>query len=320
MNLNEELSKVEKTVGISGHVLPDGDCVGSCLALANYIRDNFPHLKVDVYLEKFDKKLNTLPGADTVLYENQGKKQYDLYVALDCSVKRRLAVGGEYFDTAKKTICIDHHVSNEGYGDIFVLDGKASSAAEVLYQLFDPEMVSINTASCIYTGIVHDSGAFRFSNVSAKTMRIAADLLEKGVDASGIINSFLETSLQHQRLNGIAFQKVQLYNQGKFVYVYLTMEDYQTCGLETDEHVNVVGLLRDLEGVECSAFLLQVNEHKHKLSMRSRTYVDVNQVCALLGGGGHIHAAGATLFDVSEKLIRETIVRGVDEMIQAEIM
>lgn len=317
MILNEELDKVEKTVGICGHVRPDGDCVGSCLGLASYIRDNYPNLTVDVYLEPFGNKLKKVPGAETALLERQGEKQYDLFVALDCSTKDRLAVGGPYFDTAKRTICIDHHISNEGYGDVFILDGNASSAAEVLYQLMNPNQVSQRTATCIYTGIVHDSGAFRYSNVSPKTFRIAADLLEKGVDSVAIVNRFLETTIQKQKLNGLAFEKAKTYFDGKFIFTYLTPEDFESCGLDPNEHVSIAELLRDTTGVECSAFLSQSEPDTLRLSMRSRIYLDVNQVCALLGGGGHIHASGATIKTLDDAYVLNTILEGVRKQFEA---
>lgn len=310
MNWTEELAKA-KTVGISGHVRPDGDCVGSCLAVANYIRENYKEIQVDVYLEEFGEKLAILPGADTVLHTEEKEICYDLYVALDTSTKERLGVGANYFDTAKRTICIDHHVSNEGYGDVFLLNANASSCAEFLYHLLEKEKVSLNTATCIYTGMVHDTGAFRYSNVSPMTLRAAADLLEKGVDAALITDRFIETTLEQKKLNGLAFEKAESFFDGKMLFTYLTLEDFAACGISTKGQNGVVGALRDTQGVDCAAFLMQADEETLKLSMRSKKIVDVNQICGIIGGGGHVRAAGATVKGKNPLDIRDIIVSGV---------
>lgn len=315
MRLDEVLSQITGRVGIGGHVSPDGDCMGSCLALANYIWDNYPHLTVDVYAEPFEKKLAALPGSERVFFETQGDLEYEVYFALDCSTKERLAVGGRYFDCAKRTIGIDHHISNENYTDVLVLDANASSAAEVLYGLMDLEKISKDVATCLYTGILYDSGAFRFSNVSARTLRIAANLMEKGVEHVPIMNRFHETTLQKRQLVGMAFEKVHLFYDGKFAFVYLGAKDYHACGLPLEAEVNIVGMLRDTEGVECAAFLHDHRESGYKLSMRSRLYVDVNAVCQCLGGGGHVHAAGAHIRQMSVEEIEAIIVAAVGEQI-----
>lgn len=317
MKLDEVLEQISGRVAIGGHINPDGDCMGSCLALANYIWDNYPKIAVDVYADPFEEKLAPLPGSQNVLFEAQENREYEVYFAMDCSNKARLAAAQSCFDRARRTIGIDHHISNENYTDVLVLDANASSAAEVLYGLLNPDKISKATAICLYTGILYDSGAFRFSNVSPRTMRIAANLMEKGVEHVPIINRFCETTLQQQRLIGLAFARVQMYYDGKLAFVYLSDKDYQDCGVAFNEEVNIVGLLRDTKGVECAAFLRDNKDGGYRLSTRSRLYVDVNAVCARFGGGGHMRASGARIKNKSVEEIASVIVAAVGEQISA---
>ena len=142
-NIAEILDGV-KTMGIGGHVRPDGDCVGSCMALYLYVKTYWPEIQVDVYLDHPKPVFGHIDCMDEVKMELDGEKEYDLFVTCDVSAKDRLAIAAPYFDSAKKTACIDHHVSNPGFAQINHIRGEVSSACEVLYSLLDPEKIKLH--------------------------------------------------------------------------------------------------------------------------------------------------------------------------------
>ena len=171
-----------KTIGIAGHIRPDGDCVGSCMALYNYLKKNRPDLTVQVYLESVDDKFKIIKNTQDISTEGYDGTVYDLFISLDTASLDRLGQNQGFFDNAKRTACIDHHKSNPAYGDYNYILPDASSASEVLYDLLDNELFDKDIAEPMYMGIAHDSGVFRFQSTSPKTMRIAANMIEHGVE------------------------------------------------------------------------------------------------------------------------------------------
>lgn len=164
MNIIEEIGHA-KVIGITGHIRPDGDCVGSTLGLYNYIRKNLPECEVTVYLEKPSDEFNYLSGINDIKHEAEDK-HFDLFVVLDCSSMDRIEPFMSCFENADKTICIDHHISNNSFADVNYVEPQSSSACEVLYTTFDEDKVDKNVAECIYTGIIHDTGVFKYSCTS----------------------------------------------------------------------------------------------------------------------------------------------------------
>ena len=178
--LLQEILKEKKTVGIAGHVRPDGDCVGSCMAVYNYVRENMPQIQVDVYLQEIPESLDFLKGTEDIHHSCEENKTYDAFLALDCGDRERLGAAVRYFDSAKKRICVDHHISNTGLGEQYVIDPAACATCEILYELLNPEKMSLAVAEALYTGLINDCGVFQYSNTTPKTMRIAAKLMYPG--------------------------------------------------------------------------------------------------------------------------------------------
>ena len=218
MNVLEELKGAE-TVGITGHIRPDGDCIGSCMGLYSYLKDNCPQLDVTVYLETPGSEFHYIRDIDKIQTIPDIKKEYDVFFVLDCSSLDRIEPFHSCFENAKKTVCIDHHISNGSFADVNVVDAQASSACEVLYRTLEDDKISKDTAACIYTGIVHDTGVFKYSSTSAQTMLIAGKMMEKGIDYSDIIdNSFYtKTYIQNQILGRALLESVLFYD-GKCIF------------------------------------------------------------------------------------------------------
>lgn len=306
--INEIIADAKK-IGISGHIRPDGDCVGSCMALYNYIKKNRPDVEVKVFLEFVDEKFTIIENTEDIITTGYDGTIFDLFIALDTASLDRLGINLPYLENAKRTACIDHHASNSGYADYNYILPKASSASEVLYDLLDEELIDKTIAEPLYMGIAHDSGVFRFQSTTSKTMRIAADMIERGVNVNQILEEtfFRKTYTQMMITAKIQSQSV-LALDGKCIYGYCTSEMMEEFGVTTNDLDAVIASIRNVDGAEVAMFLYQLDDEKFKLSLRSKNYVDVSKIAMENGGGGHVRAAGADvrgkLEDIIERLLK----------------
>ena len=289
-----DILKDVKSVGITGHIRPDGDCTGSVLALYNYIVENMPETDVDLYLEQPDSEFYYLKNIDKIKNTPEDKK-YDVFFVLDCSSLDRIEPFISCFNNASKTVCIDHHVSNTGFTDLSKIEPQASSACEVLYGTMDADKISRNVAECIYTGIIHDTGVFKYSCTSKKTMEIAGEMMEKGIDYSDIIdNTFYKKTYVQNQILGRALLESVLFYDGKCIFTTVTMDEMEFYGVTGRELGGIVEQLRLTDGVEVAIFLYQTGEEEYKVSLRSKKKIDVAAIATQFGGGGHVRAAGYT--------------------------
>ncbi|MBO6175802.1 MAG: bifunctional oligoribonuclease/PAP phosphatase NrnA [Lachnospira sp.] len=289
-----DILKDVKSVGITGHIRPDGDCTGSVLALYNYILENMPETDVDLYLEQPGSEFYYLKNIDKIKNTPEDKK-YDVFFVLDCSSLDRIEPFISCFNNASKTVCIDHHVSNTGFTDLSKIEPQASSACEVLYGTMDADKISRNVAECIYTGIIHDTGVFKYSCTSKKTMEIAGEMMEKGIDYSDIIdNTFYKKTYVQNQILGRALLESVLFYDGKCIFTTVTMDEMEFYGVTGRELGGIVEQLRLTDGVEVAIFLYQTGEEEYKVSLRSKKKIDVAAIATQFGGGGHVRAAGYT--------------------------
>lgn len=289
-----DILKDVKSVGITGHIRPDGDCTGSVLALYNYIVENMPETDVDLYLEQPGSEFYYLKNIDKIKNTPEDKK-YDVFFVLDCSSLDRIETFISCFNNASKTVCIDHHVSNTGFTDLSKIEPQASSACEVLYGTMDADKISRNVAECIYTGIIHDTGVFKYSCTSKKTMEIAGEMMEKGIDYSDIIdNTFYKKTYVQNQILGRALLESVLFYDGKCIFTTVTMDEMEFYGVTGRELGGIVEQLRLTDGVEVAIFLYQTGEEEYKVSLRSKKKIDVAAIATQFGGGGHVRAAGYT--------------------------
>lgn len=292
MNILEEL-KDAKTVGITGHVRPDGDCVGSTMGLYNFLKENKPDLDVRVYLEKPGDDFNFIPRINEIKNEPDLDLKFDVFIVLDCSSLDRIEPFAEMFIYANKTICLDHHISNTSFADVNLVEPTWSSASEVLFTCLDENLISKEVATCIYTGIIHDTGVFKYSCTSANTMTIAGKMMEKGIDYSSIIdNSFYaKTYIQNQILGRALLESVLFYD-GKCIFSSVSKELMDFYGVDGKSLGGIVEQLRLTDGVEVAIFMYEIGEGEYKVSLRSKSVIDVSKISTTFGGGGHIRAAG----------------------------
>lgn len=292
------------SVGISGHVRPDGDCVGSTLAVYNYITTYFPEIQVDLYLQPLQDVFMFLKNADKIHHEFEEDKTFDLFIVLDCGDKDRLGPTAKYYDAAKHTLCIDHHVSNQAFAEENYIVPDASSTCELVFNVLDKEKITKEIAECLYTGIVHDTGIFQYSCTSAKTMNNAGVLMEMGIDYPKIItDTYYLKSYDQNRILGYALLNSKLYLDGKVIVTYLTKADMEQFNCSSKDLEGIVNQLRITKGTEVALFLYECEDGSFKASLRVTGNVNVAEIAQIFGGGGHVKAAGCNLFGEIDEVI-----------------
>ena len=292
----DELFAGVKTAAIAGHIRPDGDCVGSCLATYNYITTYYPQIEVSLYLQPIPNIFKFMKNADKIISDCTADKEFDLFIAQDCGDLGRLGDAAKYFEHAKKTACIDHHISNQSFADENYIFPQASSASELVFELIPRERLTKEIAECIYTGIIHDTGVFKYSNTSRKTMEIAGKMMEKGIDFGTIIDgSFYKKTYVQNQIMGRALLESITFLDGKAIFSALRQSDLDFYGVTGKDLDGIIDQLRLTEGVEVAIFLYETGPQQYKVSLRSQKIVDVSQVAFYFGGGGHVRAAGCTM-------------------------
>lgn len=305
-NLIKEIENADSIV-ITGHIKPDGDCVGSTLGMYNYITRNYPEKKVQVYLQEFPDVFMFLNGADKVKHEDDGAC-YDLFMSLDCGDVDRFAPFTRLYETAKRALCIDHHISNTGFGNWYHIEPDSSSTAETIYKLLDEDKIDYPCAECLYTGIVHDTGVFKHSNTSRETMTIAGKLIEKGARSYYVIDeTFYRKTLIQNRLMGYAICNMEQFAEGKISHTLLKEEDFSTFGATSLDVEGIVDQLRLTRGTEVAFFMYQTGNDTYKISLRSNAIVDVSIIACNHGGGGHVRASGLTMTGDAAMIVSDIV-------------
>ncbi|MDY3249317.1 MAG: DHH family phosphoesterase, partial [Candidatus Choladocola sp.] len=235
INLAKELKNVQ-SVAIAGHVRPDGDCVGSCLGLYHYLKKNCPEIDTVVYLEAVPDAYTAIHGVSEICHEFDQQKVFDLFFCLDCADEGRLGGAANYLKNTKRTICIDHHISNGGFADINYIVPDASSTSELVFSVLDEKKMPVETAEALYMGIVHDTGVFRHSCTSPETMEIAAKLMRKGINSSRIINETYYDKTYHQnQILGRALLESILLLDGKIIFSAVKKKEMDFYGVEPSD-------------------------------------------------------------------------------------
>ncbi len=309
--------RASKTIAVLGHVNPDGDCVGSTLALYQYINKYFPEKEVSLWLEQPPAKFGYLKGFPEIRSAADPAFCPDLAVALDVSDHGRMGDFTVIFDNAKDTLNIDHHVTNPGFAAETVCHPDASSACEVLFGLLDEEKIDRDIAACLYTGIVTDTGVFKYNATSKETMRIAGVLMSTGIPFGEIIDgAFYRKTWPQTRVMGKALSQAERDLDGKLIWSVITYDEKMACGAQSSDMDGIAEQLRLTEGAECSFLASEKVPGEWKLSLRSLEQVDVSAVAAQFGGGGHIRAAGCTIPDRTPDQFIPEVIRLVAEQLK----
>ena len=298
MKTIDEILGQANTVGIAGHVRPDGDCVGSTLALYNYICDYFPKVKAFLLLEPIPNIFRFLHRTEEIIHDFKTLpvERFDLFFALDCGDTGRLGDAAVYFQSAEHTVCIDHHVSNQAFAEENYIVPDASSTCELVYGLMDFARITKPIAECLYTGMVHDTGVFQYSCTSARTMQIAGALMDCGIDYPKIVDDTFYTKTYNQnRIMGQVLLDSRLYLDGRCIVGIVTQEMMKRFEVLPKHLDGIVNQLRVTKDVIVALFLYENEDGTYKGSLRVNGEFDVAKLAAVFGGGGHVKAAGFTI-------------------------
>lgn len=314
MNVLDEINRYvqdSQRILIITHIHPDGDCIGSSLALALGLKSMgktavvaMDHAVPSVY--------SFLPSSDEIVSPDAVEGAFDLVMAVDASDKGRLGNASHLLDRARVTINIDHHMTNESFAMINWVEPGAAATGELIYSLLDGLGVQLTkeTAICLYTALSTDTGSFRFSNTTEKTFKIAAHLVELGVNPGDIGENVFDTkSLCTLRLLGELLTELELSECGDVAWMTLTKEMINRFAVSPSDIEGFVNYARMIDGVSV-ALLFREEDGAVKVSWRGRGDVDVATLAAKFGGGGHSKAAGCTV----EGSLHEVKRRVLDEV------
>ena len=292
-NIKEEIFE-SKNIVILTHEVPDGDAVGSSLAM--YMGLKQLGKEVDVIIPKYSKTFEFLPCANEIKAEGKNEN-YDLAIALDCGDIKRLNGFANYFEDANTKIQIDHHEANTMFADYNFVNPTSPACCQILITVLEALGVTINKeiGTCLLTGIITDTGGFKYSGVTAETFEFTAELLNKGVKVSDIYKRVMQTISKTQfELRRIAMNRIEFFEDGKITFTYITKEDEDKVNAGINDYDGIVEMGRDIEGVEVSIFFREKDDG-YKISLRSNDYVNVSDICLMFSGGGHIRAAGGSI-------------------------
>lgn len=306
-------------VGITGHVRPDGDCVGSTLAMYNYIQKKYPTLDLHIFLEEIPSCFSFLKNADRIETPGVEQDPFDLFIILDCGDLSRIGKSDLYFHSAKKTLCIDHHLSNATFCNENYVFPEASSTCELVFDLLAKDDISKDIAECIYTGIVTDTGLFQYSCTHHSTMECAGFLMDLGIDYPVIVDTvFNEKTFVQNQILGQALINARLSENKTLVSSILTSQELEKYGAASNDMEGIVSQLRVTKGAQASLFLHQNPDGSYKGSLRAKGHIlNVAEIASHYQGGGHAMAAGFRVnVDQDPNQVIDDISRMIDEQLR----
>ena len=298
LELKNRIEKAESIIVFS-HVSADGDTLGSNLALSLVIEKFFGKKVDSVFVGLLPPIYSYLP--DFTRFQDvqniDKNKKYDLAIAVDVASKDRMVYGTTIFDNAKFKVNIDHHKTNNNYGELNIVEGDAACVGVILYKIFKEWDIEIPTevARCIYTSLLTDTGGFKYENTTPETFMLAADLVKLGVSPTYEFRACYETKPQSMvQFQAYIVTNTLFYNNGKIAFAKITRSDMSKFGATDDFTEGIVEVLRTSKNVEIAALLKETKEGYTKISLRSKT-VDLTPIVIDFGGGGHTFAAGCTI-------------------------
>lgn len=306
----ELLQKSDKVLLLC-HAHPDGDTLGSATALARALVAMGKKVRIECG--------DPIPKDFSFMFEGlvQSDFEPELIAAIDVADIKLLGKENEGRYQGRIQLCIDHHGSNMLYADMVCLEAESASTAEMIYILLGLMNAEITPAiaSCLFTGVSTDTGCFRFSNTTVRTFEIAAALAKLGADTYNIIQVFFETkSKTFAALERLALDSTRLYFSDRCALMCVTQEMYRKSGSDESEVDRLANLPRQIEGVLVGVTMRELKDGNFKASVRTHGDIDASAICKRLGGGGHMGAAGCTLYGTKQQAINSLL-----KEIQAEL-
>ena len=284
-------------IGIIAHIFPDGDALGSCLALGQAMEALGK--SVDLYCEQEPPALyRFLSGIHRFKKPQAPFQPYDLIVAVDCSDIGRMGTAAAVFHSCPRTLNIDHHGSNPGYAAVNWVDPSRAAAGEMIYDLLQALSIPLSNdmGEALYTALVSDTGSFQYQSTTPRTLRIAAELLELGLSVDDLTTRLFRTlTISRIKLLSKTLMTLETFAGGRAALLTVTQEMLDSAGAEDGDMENLVNYAKDIEGVELGLLLKETAEGTAKVSYRTKEALNAAELAAAFGGGGHPRAAGASM-------------------------
>jgi len=303
-----------RSIALASHINPDGDSVGSLLGLAAVLRETGRQVSPCIPEPgKYPPQYDFLPEKELLVDPEELEGGMELFVALDCSNPERLGPLQKIAESAGKLLNIDHHEDNQVYADINLVDAEASSTSELVFRIIAAAGWPLrpHVATCLYTGLVTDTGRFQHRNTSPQTFAMATELAAAGADIFKVVKEVYDSqSLSYMRLLGRALQRIEVMEDLGFAYSYITQQDLADTGAVLPETEDLIDYLRSVRGTRVVALFKELIDGKVRVSLRSRDGLEVGPIARAFGGGGHAMAAGYT----ADSDIAGSIAGLVDEL------
>ena len=298
--------KAAQTILIFTHTNPDGDALGSAAALCRVLRkmDKMSWILMDEEVPGYISFMDT----EFVTRDKECLKDHGISICVDCGEYSRFPALADKYDEGKLHLCVDHHATGDGFGDHYYIDPSEAATCQLIYKLIKEleavvaegsdaaeDLIDKTVAESLYTGINTDTGSFQYSNTTADTHAIAADLMAHGIDHTAInVKLYQTVPMTKLKIQAAILQKAEFLFGGKVAVGYVTGQMLEEAGAVLDDAEGTIDMLRNIEGVEIAAFLKEKGEAV-KVSMRAKSYANVAEIVSVFGGGGHVKAAGCTL-------------------------
>jgi len=303
---------------VVGHSIPDGDCVGAVTAMLWALKNMGKDVNA-IIEDGVPATYRFLKGTENISSLNNIPHINDCLVYLDCATPER--VGDELAGLLPRVstiINIDHHISNPGFGSHNLVDVNASSTCEIVYRLLKRmnTPITVDIATPLYCGIVMDTGSFQYSSTSPATHRLAADLLEAGVDLDLVRTRLFESkTILEIELQKIAMDSLEFSEDGRIASMQLSYDELSKLGAVGQHFEGIINMARNIENVEAALLFREIKPGMIKVGFRSKQSLDVNRVASEWGGGGHKRAAGATLQGELES-VKKLVLAKVEEYLR----
>jgi len=311
----EELRSNDSFLIVS-HINPDGDAIGSSLALAAGL--TAIGKKVTVFNnDSVPDIVRFLPGSSEIIHELSDSDKFDAAIVVDCGTPKQLGEKFNVFKGYKKLLNIDHHATNLNFADVVFLDPVACATGAMIYRILKAMQVEITReiALSIYTTIVVDTGSFHYGNSNPEAFRIAGEMVDIGVEPWVVAENLYESQPEGRiRLHAMALNTLSTHYSGKIGFIMVSKEMYKATGTTAEDTDGIVNYARSLKGVEVAMFIREISPDKYKASLRSKGRVDVTKIAERYDGGGHVNAAGCVLKgSLSE--IKKNLLEATEEIL-----
>lgn len=297
----EELIEGARTVCVCAHTAPDGDALGSGLAMAQLIEQRWPDKRVTNLLADDDavpRLYRFLPGADTFVRPSDYEEAPDVFISVDLPVASRLNLAQRVLERAGAVAVIDHHPTSLPFGDVRVVrpDAAATGVIVAEFGLFIGATITPAIANCLFCAIVTDTGRFQYQNADSEAFETASMLVDAGASPSMIsLNVYQSFRLAYLHLEAVVMGRIVTFDKGRISYSYATRADLERTGALPEECDGLIDVVRSVQGSEVALFLKELPDGSVRGNLRSKGEHDISGVARAMGGGGHRAAAGFTV-------------------------